>query len=203
MKSPAQNGKPLRTFGGILTQIPTSRKTIFTTNLDFENFLEAVYRVFEYSTNAGDERIMLGGNVALNALNKMVNRQPGGGAGSGPATINWGGPVKAYGMNLRELILPQGRLLIRTHPLLNRHGRYVAGTWTPGIYNASCWILDFSVVEYVSLKGRDTRTKDDVQNDDEDVRRGFIQSDCSLQLDKGGLTCAYLGGVATASLSTS
>lgn len=202
------NGKPLRTFGGILTQIPASRKFIFAagagaTRLTFENWLNNVYRAFEYSTNAGDERIMLCGNVALNALNKMVNRQSTGGTGSGPSTINWGGPVKAYGMNLRELILPQGRILVRSHPLLNRHGRYVAGTWTPGIYNASCWILDFSVIEYVSLKGRDTRTKDDVQNQDEDVRRGFIQSDCSLQLDKGGLTCAYLGGVNDASLATS
>lgn len=202
------NGKPLRTFGGILTQIPASRKKIFaagtgTGRLTFDNFLDSVYRLFEYSTNAGDERIMLCGNVALNALNKMVNRNPSGGTTGGVHSVNWGGPVKAYGMNLRELILPQGRLLVRTHPLLNRHGRYVSSTWTPGIYNASCWILDFSVIEYVSLKGRDTRTKDDVQNDDEDVRRGFIQSDCSLQLDKGGLTCGYLGGVNAASLATS
>lgn len=202
------NGKPLRTFGGLLSQIPASRKFIFAagtgaTRLTFENFLDNVYRLFEYSTNAGDERIMLCGNVALNALNKMVNRNPSGGTADGVHSVTWGGPVKAYGMNLRELILPQGRLLVRTHPLLNRHGRYVGGTWTPGIYNASCWILDFSVIEYVSLKGRDTKTKDDVQNPDEDVRRGFIQSDCSLQLDKGGLTCGYLGGVNGASLATS
>jgi hypothetical protein len=106
-------------------------------------------------------------------------------------------------MNLRELVLPQGRLLIRSHPLLNRNGRYVSSTWTPGIYNASMWILDFSVARYVNQKGRDTRSKDDVQNKDEDVRRGFVQSDCSIRLDKGGLTCGYLGGVTDASLATS
>ena len=202
------NGKALRTMAGLLHQIPASRKKIFsagtgTTRLTFDNFLAGVYRSFEYSTGAGDERIMFCGNVALNALNKMVNRNPSGGTTGGVHTVDWGGPVKVYGMNLRELILPQGRLLVRSHPLLNRHGTYVAGTWTPGIYNSSCWIIDFSVLEYVTLKGRDTRTKDDVQNDDEDVRRGFIQSDCSLQVDKGGLTCGYLGGVTDASLATS
>lgn len=201
------NGKPLRTMAGLLYQIPASRKTIFaagtgSSRLTFENFLNAVYRVFEYSTAAGDERIMLCGNVALNALNKMVNRNPSGGTSGGVHSVQWGGPIKQYGMNLRELILPQGRLLVRTHPLLNRHGRYVSGTWTPGIWNSSCWILDFSTIEYVSLRGRDTRTRDDVQQKDEDLRRGFIQTDCSIQLDKGGLTCAYLGGVNDASLAT-
>jgi len=202
------NGKPLRTMGGILTQIPASRKTIFaagtgTGRLTFDNFLNAVYRAFDYNSEAGDERIMMCGNVALNALNFMANRNPSGGTTGGVHSVNWGGPVKAYGMNLRELILPQGRLLVRSHPLLNRHGRYVSGTWTPGIYNASCWILDFSAIRYVSLKGRDTRTKDDIQTKGEDARRGLVQTDCSLRLDKGGLTCTYLGGVNAASLATS
>lgn len=199
------NGKPLRTMNGILAQIPTTRKNIFvngpTTALTFENFLNSVYRVFDYTTDAGDERICFCGNVALNAINKMVHRQPTGGTASGTSSVNWGGIVKVYGMALRELVLPQGRLLIRSHPLLNRHGRYVAGVWTPGIYNASMWILDFSAIKYVTLKGRDTRTKDDVQNKDEDVRRGFVQSDCSIRVDKGGLTCGYLGGLTDANLA--
>lgn len=202
------NGKPLRTMGGILEQIPASRKKIFaagtgTGRLTFDNFLEGIYRAFDYTSEAGDERIMFCGNVALNALNKMVNRNPAGGTTANVHNVSWGGPVKAYGMNLRELLLPQGRLLVRSHPLLNRHGQYVSSTWTPGIYNASCWIIDFSCVRYVYQKGRNTRVKDDVQNKDEDVRRGFVQSDCSIRLDKGGLTCAYLGGVNTASLATS
>jgi hypothetical protein len=194
------NGKPLRTMGGIRSQIPGSRSFIFTATaanqLTFENFLDKVYRVFDYDTPAGDERIAFAGNVALNSLNKMINRE------GGNAQVQWGGPVKVYGMNLRELLLPQGRILIRTHPLLNLHSRYVSGTYTPGIYNSSMVILDFSSLEYVIQKGRDTRTKDDVQLKDEDLRRGFIQSDCSIQLDRGGLTCAYLGGMTAANLAT-
>jgi hypothetical protein len=194
------NGKPLRTMGGLRAQIPASRSTIFsvgaTTNVSWNHVLDALYRVFDYDSPAGDERIAFAGNVALNTLNKMVAADPNG-------DVQWGGVVKTYGMNLRELILPQGRILLRTHPLLNRHAAYVSGTYTPGIYNASLWVIDFSSLEYVTLKGRDTRTRDDVQNKDEDLRRGFIQTDCSLQVDRGGLTCAYLGGLTAANMATS
>lgn len=194
------NGKPLRTMGGLRSQIPATRSTIFsigaTTNLSMFHFLDSVYRCFDYSTPAGDERVMFAGNVALNALNKMVQSDPN-------ADITWGGIVKSYGMNLRELILPQGRLLIRSHPMLNRHASYAGSTYTPGIYAASAWVIDFSALEYVTLKGRDTRTKDDVQQKDEDIRRGFVQTDCSLQVDFGGLSCAYLGGMTSANLATS
>jgi hypothetical protein len=144
--------------------------------------------VFDYSSGAGDTRIAFMGNVALNTINKMVQQDTA-------ATIEWGGPVKVYGMNLRELVFPQGRLLVRTHPLLNRHSSIAAGVYTAGPYAASAWILDFSAIEYVTLPGRDTKSKDDVQDKDEDLRRGFLQTDCSIQVDKGGLTCAYLGGL--------
>jgi hypothetical protein len=194
----ASNGKPKRTMNGLRAQIPASRQTIFsvgaTTNVTFEHVLDAVYRVFDYDSPAGDERIAFCGNVALNTLNKMV-------AADSNSDIQWGGVVKAYGMNLRELILPQGRLLLRSHPLLNRHAQYVSTTYTPGVYSASMFILDFSSLEYVTLKGRDTRTKDDVQNKDEDLRRGLVQSDCSLLVDRGGLTCGYLGGLTAANMA--
>jgi hypothetical protein len=190
------NGKPLRTMGGIRSQIPQTRTTVFaasslnaaTPGKGINAFLDAVYRVFDYSSGAGDTRIAFMGNVALNTINKMVQQDTA-------ATIEWGGPVKVYGMNLRELVFPQGRLLVRTHPLLNRHSSIAAGVYTAGPYAASAWILDFSAIEYVTLPGRDTKSKDDVQDKDEDLRRGFLQTDCSIQVDKGGLTCAYLGGL--------
>jgi len=196
------NGKPLRTMNGIRAQIPATRTKIFaaselnaaTPGKGINAVLEAVYRVYDYSSGAGDTRIAFMGNTALNTLNKMVQQDTA-------ATIEWGGPVKVYGMNLRELVFPQGRLLVRTHPLLNRHASIAAGVYTPGPYAASAWILDFSAIEYVTLPGRDTKAKDDVQDKDEDLRRGFLQTDCSIQVDKGGLTCAYLGGLNNAAIT--
>ena len=179
----AENGKPLRTMGGLLQTIPTSRKTVFAGDVTFEpgpnNFLDAVYQVFNYSSPAGDERIAFCGNAAINALQKAA-------AGQTNVRINSDKVLKVYGTDFREFIMPQGKLLWKTHPLLNIMG---------GIYSKSMVILDFSAIKYVYMKGRDTKAFDDVQAKDEDVRRGYFQTECSMMLDYGGVTCAYLGNI--------
>lgn len=173
------NGKPQRFMGGIRSQIPSETTTVFGAAVTVSSFLDAVYKVFNWDTPAGDERICFCGNVALNELNKVVQSNSN-------TEIQFGGTVTTYGMNFREFVLPQGRLLLRTHPLLNRH---------PTLYGKSMWILDFDSINYVAMKNRDTKTFDNVQNRDEDVKRGYIQTECSLQVDRGGLTCGYLGNI--------
>jgi hypothetical protein len=182
--SSAENGKPLRTFGGLRQQIPSTRQFVFSgpvkLGTDASNsFLDNVYKVFDYDSPAGDTRLAFCGNYALNSLAKVA-------ASTTNVRLNSDQIITQYGMQFREFIMPQGRLLIKSHPLLNIHG---------GIYAKSMFILDFASINYVCLKGRDTKTFDDVQNKDEDVRRGFIMTECSLALDRGGLTCAYLGNV--------
>ena len=171
------NGKPLRTMGGVRSQIPAETTTVFGAAVTVNSLLDAVYKVFDWDSPAGDERIAFCGNLGLNELNKVVKAS---------ADVNYGGIIETYGMKFREFIMPQGRLLLRTHPLLNRH---------PTLYGKSMWILDFGSINYVCMKNRDTKTRDNVQHDDEDVRRGYIQTECSLQLDRGGLTCGYLGNI--------
>jgi hypothetical protein len=181
--SSPENGKPIRTMGGIRSQIPSSRTTVFSGPATFtgatNNFLDAVYKVFDFESPAGDTRMAFCGNGALNALNKLVALEDN-------VRVNFDRTIQQYGMSFREFVMPQGRLLLKTHPLLNIHG---------GIYANSVWILDFSCVQYVTLPGRDTKPRDDVQHKDEDVRRGFYQTECSVSLDRAGLTCAYLGNV--------
>jgi hypothetical protein len=94
--------------------------------------------------------------------------------------------VKVYGMHFQELILPQGRILFKTHPLLSRGGT---------IASKSAFIVDFDALKYVYLEGRDTKAHDDVQAEDEDVRRGYFQTECSIEVGYGGLTMAYLGNI--------
>jgi len=174
-----ENGKPLRFMGGIRQQIPTETTTVFGSAVTVSTFLDACYKVFNWDSPAGDERIVFAGNLALNEINKVIKADSS-------SRVTWGGVITQYGMNFREFVMPQGRFLIRTHPLLNRH---------PTLYGKSMWIMDFASVNYVAMKNRDTKVKDDVQNKDEDVRRGFIQTECSIQLDRGGLTCGYLGNI--------
>lgn len=171
------NGKPKRFMGGLREMIPASNVTVFGAAVTPSSFLDAIAPVFDFDTGAGDTRIVMAGNQALINLSKVF---------AGQVTFNVNNVVKVYGMDFQEFIMPNGRVLLKSHPLMSRHG----------LYKKSAFVLDFDAIKYVTQKGRpDAKAHDDVQNRDEDVRRGFIQSDASLMVDYGGLTMAYLGNI--------
>src|SRR5215469_17305058 len=172
------NGKPLRFMAGLRTFIPATNTTVYTVPTTVSTFLDAVNPMFNFDTEGGDTRICFAGNQAIIELNKIVQA-------STNLRINFSQEIKIYGLDFKEFILPRGRLLIRSHPLLSLHG----------LYRKSMFAIDFASLKYVCMKGRDTKVKDDVQLPDEDVRRGFVQTDCSIMVDRGGLTCAYLGNI--------
>lgn len=172
------NGKPKRSMNGIRKQIASQNQYVYSTGTTIIDLLDRIYKVFDFNTPAGAERIAFTGNAGLNELNKVVQADVN-------ADITWGGPVKVYGMNFRELLIPQGRILLKTHPLLSRNS----------LYSKSMWILDFASIEYVTLPGRDTKTKDDIQTEGEDLRRGFVQTECSVSVTRNGLTCGYIGNL--------
>jgi hypothetical protein len=172
-----ENGKPLRYMGGIRSFIPTTNVTVFAAAVTPSNFLDAIAPVFDFDTGAGDSRIVFAGNQALIELSKIFANE---------VIFNVNNVVKTYGMDFQEFVMPNGRVMLRSHPLLSRHP----------LYKKSAFVLDFDAIKYVTQKGRpDGKASDDVQNKDEDVRRGFWQSDASMEVDYGGLTCAYLGNI--------
>lgn len=172
------NGKPKRTMQGIRKFIPATTTTVFSVATTVSSFLDAASPVFDFDTPAGDTRIAMCGNTALNELNKVIQTDAN-------SQIQWGGTITQFGMNLRELILPQGRLYLRTHPLLNRHA----------LYKSSMWLLDFSALRWRPMRGRDTRAQDNIQNKDEDLRRGQWITEGGLEVRYGGLTLGYLGNI--------
>jgi hypothetical protein len=176
------NGKPLRYMGGMRTFIPPTNQTIFVTGSSpttAQNFADALSPAFAFDLGGGDTRIGFCGNKARIELGKVIQAATG-------IKIELGNPVKLFGVDFQEFILPMGRLLLKSHPLLSQHP----------LYNRSLYVLDFAAIKYTTMKGRpDAKIKDDVQLPDEDVRRGFVQTDCSLLVDGGGLSCAYVGGI--------
>ena len=174
------NGKPKRFMGGLREFIPSSNTTVFGSAVTVNSFLDSLQACFDFDTDAGDERIAFMGNTALTELNKIVNAATN-------VRINFDNKVTVYGMNFIEMVIPRGRILLKTHPLLNQHG----------LYKKSAFVLDFSAIKYVTLPGRDTKDTDDVQTKDEDVRRGFWQTECSLMVDAGGLSQCYLGNISS------
>jgi len=171
-ESTGANGKPLRFMGGLRSFISTQNVTIFTTTPTVNTILNAIYKVFDFDTAAGDERIVFMGNGAANAWNQVVKS-----AGN----IEFGEVVRLYGMNLREYVLPQGRLFIRTHPLMNRHGTYAN----------SAFIIDPTAM--IDRPLRKTAFKDNIQANDEDRRKGQWLTESGLEVRYGGLTLGYLG----------
>lgn len=186
------NGKPVRTMGGLRSFIPSANTTILAANWGMyksagagNNLLDAMSPVFDYSTPAGDTRIGLCGNGTLNAINKAIAES----SGSSGVQIYWGANEKMWGMNFRELIFPQGRIMLKTHPLMSRHSTYTN----------SMWLLDMSAITYVPFQGRDTTPMDNIQNKGEDLRRGMWQTECSMEVAYAGQTLGYIGGFGAAS----
>ena len=172
------NGKPLRFMGGIRSQIPATNTTVFSSATTAATFLDAIQPAWNFDMGGGDTKIGFCGNTARIEMGKVIQATTG-------IRMELGNTIKMWGINFQEFIMPQGRLLLKSHPLLSRHP----------IYAKSLWVLDFAAIKYVTLPGRDTKTKDDVQQDDEDVRRGFIQTECGIMVDGGGLSQAYVGNI--------
>lgn len=175
------NGKPKRTMDGLRRFIPASNTTVFTAAYDLNAFLDAIAKPFDWDSEAGDTRIAFTGNTGLNFLNKKIMS----GSGQSALNVNMDSSATLYGMNFTKFKVPQGTLLLKTHPLLNRHP----------LYRNSMFILDFSCITWRPMRGRDTKMKDDVQNKDEDLRRGYWQTEAGVEVSMGGLTMAYIGGL--------
>lgn len=173
------NGKPQRFMSGLRDFIPASNTTVFGAPTTASSFSDAIAPAFNFDMGGGDTRIGFCGNTARTELGKVIQNTTG-------IRIDLGDVVKVFGIDFQEFILPMGRVLLKSHPLLSQHP----------LYKKSMFLLDFSAIKYVTMKGRpDAKVKDDVQLPDEDVRRGFIQSDCSLMVDGGGLSQAYVGNI--------
>jgi hypothetical protein len=173
------NGKPKRFLGGIRTFIPSTNTTVFGAPVTAASFADAIQPSYLFDCGGGDTRIGFCGNKARSELGKVIQNTTG-------VRIELGDVVKIFGIDFQEYILPIGRLLLKSHPLLSQHP----------LYQKSMFVLDFSVIKYTTMKGRpDAKVTDDVQLKDEDVRRGYIQTDCSVMVDGGGLSLGYLGNI--------
>ena len=160
------NGKPLRMTGGLLwalSQYASSMITVFTAVTE-SAFTDAVYKVFDYDSGAGDERIMFAGNGFLNTLNKLAAAQT-------RTRVNFDGLIDVYGMKLQRWVLPQGTLYVKTHPLFNTHGRFT--------YDAA--IIDPSALKYRYM--RDTTFKDNIQANDADETKGQWLTEAGLEAE--------------------
>lgn len=177
------NGKPLRYSGGFLhyavaayTAGFTHCHKVWTTTPTEDELLEAVYKIWNYNAmGAGNERIVFCGNGFLNSLNKLARN-------SSSTQIKFEDTIRVYGMELKKWVFPQGNLYFRTHPVLNRHGRYTS----------SAMILNPAGIRWRSLRDRDTKMEDNIQAPDADEQKGQWITEVGFEFNHMP-TMAYLG----------
>jgi hypothetical protein len=169
------NGKPKRFTGGLLHYLSLAHSAatptvgiIPTATADGDGedlFLNATYQMWDYSyPGSGNMRLMLAGNGFMNRLNKWARASPS-------SRINHSGSLDVYKMNLQRWELPQGDMLVRTHPLMNLNSRYTN----------SAFIIDPTGMVYRPLKNRDTKFKDNIQLPDEDLRKGQWMTEAGVE----------------------
>lgn len=170
------NGQALRTTRGIRSFIQSNR-TVFTTTPDEDALIDALSPVFDYDAgSAGNERLAFCGNGALAALGKMAR--------DGAGRINFDGPVKFYGMDFQKYIMPQGVVYFKSHPLMNVHPTYTY----------SAFVMPGSGIIYRPLKGRDTHTEKDIQENDADYKKDQWLTEAGFEFHFER-TWAYLGNL--------
>lgn len=167
------NGKPKRTTGGLRSFLSTNVTIFGAGAFDEDTFMDAVMPVFNYASGAGDERLILCGNSALMALNRVARD-------SSSTNINHTETIKLYGMQLQRWVLPQGSVYLKTHPLLNNHP----------VYSKSMFVIDPSSLKYRHF--RDTKPQDNIQANDSDTEKGQWLSEVGLEVHHES-TMAYLG----------
>ena len=160
------NGKPMRLTGGLLwflSQYAPSMITAFTTTPTESTFTDAIYKVFDYNSGAGAERIVFAGNGALNSLNRLAATQS-------RTRVNFDGIIDVYGMKLQRWVLPQGTLYVKSHPLFNTHP----------VHTYDMAVLDPTALKYRHL--RDTTFKDNIQAPDEDSTKGQWLTEAGIEV---------------------
>lgn len=154
---------PMRYTAGLRSFYQTN-VTAFTTTPTIDSFMTAIQGVFDWDSEAGDERIVFCGNGFINSLNKLVRSETN-------SEIQFNEVIKMYGMKLNEFIIPQGRIAIKTHPLMNRNTRYTY----------SAFIVDPTTLKWRPL--RDTKFEDNIQTPGTDAREGQWLTEAGLECE--------------------
>lgn len=166
---------PKRFMGG-LRQMITTNVTIFSTSPTEATLVDALSPMFNFNSSmSGDQRLGFCGNGFLTEFNKLIMQAAG-------VRINYdkeGSDI--YGMSFRRFTTPQGEVMLKSHPLMNRHPRFTY----------SAFFIDPAAIAYRPLRNRDTKFEDHTETPGKDSHEGQWLTECGIELT-GEFTCAFL-----------
>lgn len=156
---------PLRTSGGLDYWITLAGQDIdFSAGTSMNKIEDAMEQTFRYGSR---DKIAFCGNRALLILTRAARSHT-----TIFSRIEDMPREKTWGLSVTKLTGPFGTLSLVPHPLMTES---VAAT-------KDMYIIDPKYVEYVYMRGRDTKWKDRVEENDEDGRKGFFQTEFGLRL---------------------
>lgn len=168
------NGRPYRTTNGIINQIDSNNIYSFTSgNVTMATLEEQMFNIFKYGST---EKVMLGGNRALLAINQCVRKN-----GAAQWQIREG--VKEYGLEVTRLTCAFGTLVFKAHPLLTQAAGGTNGGAT-AYYGMDSWafILDMSDIKYRYLTNRDLDYQPNLQTPGMDGMQAGYLVECGIEV---------------------
>lgn len=149
------NGKPLRTSGGLDYFIQTNRFDFLhdgggTWLSKGEEWINAkVEQAFRYGS---EDKIMLCGSGLISALNRLA-------LASGHFALT--SETKSYGIKVMNWVTAHGEIPLKAHPLFS----------TNPLLRNSGFLVEPKELQRVSLKGRDTTLRTNIQANDADSEK--------------------------------
>lgn len=170
------DGKPRRTMGGVLNQLPASN--IFDANIsggvDYDTLEGWIKDLFKYGSQ---EKMVFCGDQALLTIQRIIRNSPS-------STWTWTPQTKEYGMNVTRLVTPFGTLVFKTCPLFNQSTSSGLGTATPVFgFDSYAFVLDMANVKYVYMDGRDLKYEPNLTAVGLDGEKSGYIAECSIKIE--------------------
>jgi hypothetical protein len=155
---------PARSFGGLNYFISES-KDFESGGVSLDDIEDQLQIAFKYGSK---DKGLVVGNTAIKILNRVARNH---------AALQFNMTDKmnkdqTFGLDVTEWVTPFGILRIIPHSLMSESS----------VYTSDGYILDFKYLEYVKLRGRDTKWFPNAQDVDQDSKRGYYQTECGFSL---------------------
>lgn len=174
------NGKPRRTMGGIMSQIPTENifdagKTAFKDGVDYDTLEGWIKELFKFGSQ---EKMVFCGDQALLTIQRIIRNSPS-------STWTWTPQTKEYGMNVTRLVTPFGTLVFKTCPLFNQSTSTGLTTTSPSYgFDSYAFVLDMARVKYVYMADRDLKYEPNLTEVGLDGEKSGYIAECSIKLEQ-------------------
>lgn len=160
-------GTTPRAMGGIKEFMSTTNQTSLTVALTEANFESWMFSIFRYTPNGGRNLFVFGGGKLMQALNNIART----------ALQTVSGSDNPYGIRFTRWISAQGDVRLVKHWLMHR-----SPTTTPDYtLERLAYAINLDNVQYRPLKGRDTKLRMNIQENDRDGEKHEYLTEASLE----------------------